>query len=176
MPVTSIGGLLLKVLFTYRTLTGNTKKIIEAMYDEVGVNKELKSWSETESLEGYELSIVGFPIEMMGPSRESKEWLANHVNGKRIALVITHGAPEEAPPLQDWLQKCQSAAKGAEIVGLFHCRGDMSEQLISGMLQSGNPQLVEWAKRSQQLPRGFPDSKALKRARAFVREIMRQEG
>ena len=80
---------------------------------------------------------------MLGPGPETKKWLADHVNGSRIVLVITHGSPDEAPPLQEWLQKCHGAAVGAEIVELFHCKGDMSEQLIAGMKQSGNPQFEE---------------------------------
>jgi flavodoxin len=136
----------MKVLFTYRTLTANTKKVIEAMYDELKVDKEIRPWNETESLEGYDLSFVGFPIEMLGQGPETQKWLANNVNVKHIALVITHGSPDEAPPLQEWLKKCRDAAKGANIIGLFHCKGDISEQLIAGMLQSGNPQYVEWAK------------------------------
>ncbi|MFX0169601.1 MAG: flavodoxin family protein [Candidatus Hodarchaeota archaeon] len=162
----------MKVLFTYRTLTGNTKKIVEAMYDEVQVEKELKSWSDTESLEGFDLTFVGFPIEMFGPSRESKDWLAKHVKDKRIVLVITHGSPADAPPLQEWLGKCRDAAKDAEIIGLFHCRGDMSEQLIAMMSNSGNPQLMEWAKQAEKAPRGFPDAKSLNEARVFARNIV----
>ena len=166
-----VGGLLMKVLFTYRTLTGNTKKVINAMYDEVQVEKELKSWDEVQSLEGYNLTFIGFPIEAMGPGTASKEWLAAHVNGKRIALVITHGSPDDAPPLQDWLQKCRDAAVGADITGLFHCQGDMSEALIEGMIKSDNPQFVEWGKRAKEAPRGFPDDSALQRARKFAQEL-----
>lgn len=165
----------MKVLVTYRTLSGNTKKVVEAIYDEIQTDKEIKTWNETESLEGYDLSFVGFPIEMFGPGPASKEWLANHVNGKRIALVITHGSPEEAPPLQEWLQKCRDAAVGAEIVGLFHCRGDMSPQLIEMMVNSDNPQLVKWGKQAKEEPRGFPDTKRLEKARKFTREILAKE-
>ncbi len=162
----------MKVLITYRTVSGNTKKVVEAMYDEIQTEKELKTWEEIETLEGYDLGFVGFPIEMFGPGPASKEWLANHVNGKRIALVITHGSPEEAPPLQEWLQKCRDAAVGAEIVGVFHCRGDMSSQLIEMMVNSDNPQFVEWGKRAKEEPRGFPDAERLEKAREFARDIM----
>jgi flavodoxin len=137
------GGFFMKVLVTYRTVSGNTKKVVEAIYDEIQTNKEIKPWAETESLEGYDLTFVGFPIEALGPGPASKEWLAEQVNGKRIALVITHGSPEEAPLLPEWLQKCRDAAVGAEIVGLFNCRGDMSPQLIDMMSKSDNPQFAE---------------------------------
>ena len=165
----------MKVLFTSRTVTGNTKKVIDAMYNEVQAEKELKSWSETESLAGYDLTFVGFPIEMLGPGPETKEWLAQYVKGQRIVLVITHGSLDDAPPLQEWLQKCRDAAASAEIVGLFHCKGDMSEQLIAGMKQSDNPQFAEWGRRAEQAPRGFPDAESLKRAAAFAAEITGKE-
>ncbi|MFX1566512.1 MAG: flavodoxin family protein [Promethearchaeota archaeon] len=162
----------MKVLFTYRTLTGNTEKVINAMYDEVQVDKELKPWSKTDSLEEYDLTFIGFPIEMLGPGPETQKWLETNVEGKQIVLVITHGSPDDAPPLQGWLQKCRDAAKGAEIVELFHCRGDMSEALIEGMIKSDNPQFAEWGKRAKEAPRGFPDADALKRAREFAQKVV----
>ncbi len=48
----------------------------------------------------------------------------------------------------------------------------MSQQLIDMMIKSDNPQLVEWGKRAQEAPRGFPDAKSLKRAREFGKEII----
>jgi hypothetical protein len=50
----------------------------------------------------------------------------------------------------------------------------MSEQLIAGILHSGNPQFIEWAKRAQEAPRGFPSSEALERARHFANEIIKK--
>jgi hypothetical protein len=144
------------------------------MYDAVQIDKELKTWDETKSLEGYDLTFVGFPIEMLGPGPKAKEWLATNVGGKRIALVITHGSPDDAVPLQEWLQKCRDAAVGADIVGLFNCRGDMSMELIKGMQQSDNPQFVEWGKRAESAPRGFPDASALQRARVFAQDIIKK--
>jgi hypothetical protein len=142
------------------------------MFDAVQFQKERKPWNDIKSLEGYDLYFVGFPIEMLGPGPESKGWLEENVNGRRIALVITHGSPDQAPPLQEWLQKCRDAAKGAEIIDLFHCQGNLSEQLIEGMLQSGNPQFVEWAKRAKDMPKGFPDEEALQLARRFAQDII----
>ncbi|MFW9934581.1 MAG: flavodoxin family protein [Candidatus Thorarchaeota archaeon] len=163
---------ILKVLFTYRTVTGNTKQVIDAMFDAVQIQKERKPWNDTISLEGHDLSFIGFPIEMFGLGLESKDWLEENVNGQRIALVITHGSPNQTPPLQEWLQKSGDAAKGADIIDLFHCQGDMSEQLIEGMLQSGNPQFVEWAKHARDIPRGFLDEEALQQARRFAQDVI----
>ena len=60
-------------------------------------------------------------------------------------------------------------------MGLFHCRGDMSPQLIEMMSKSDNPQFAEWGKRAKTEPRGFPDAKRLERAREFAREILANE-
>jgi flavodoxin len=44
-----------KVLFTYRSITGNTRKVVEAMYEEIQADKKIKTFDEAESLEGYDL-------------------------------------------------------------------------------------------------------------------------
>ena len=42
------------------------------MYNTIEVDKDIKSWSETETLEGYDITFIGFPIEMLGPSPETQ--------------------------------------------------------------------------------------------------------
>ena len=164
----------MKVLFTYRSITGNTRKIVQAMYDEIQADKEIKTFEETESLEGYDLTFVGFPIEGYGPGYAAENFLAQHVKGKRIVLVITHASDEESALLQDWLDLCRDAAEGAEIVGLFHCKGELSKQVADVMLKSADPHLVVWAKmRDDTL--GQPDASRIEKARMFAKKIMEKE-
>jgi flavodoxin len=53
----------LKVLVTYRSITGNTKKIAEAIFNEIEVEKEFKHFREVESLDDYDFVFVGYPVE-----------------------------------------------------------------------------------------------------------------
>ena len=52
---------------TYMSQTGNTKKIAEAIYDAIPQPKEIKRVEEVTSLEGYDLSFLGFPTLRFGP-------------------------------------------------------------------------------------------------------------
>jgi hypothetical protein len=53
-----------KVLFTYRSITANTRKVVEAMYEEIQADKEIKTFDETESLERYDLTFQIQPKRM----------------------------------------------------------------------------------------------------------------
>jgi flavodoxin len=161
----------IRVLVTYLTKTGNTQKIAEAIYGEITEEKELKPWDEVATFEGYDLAFVGFPIMKMGPTPDVEAFLQEHTAGRDIALFCTHAAPEDAPPLADWLEKCKCPAAKANIVGMFDCQGEMSQEIADAMTKSGVPQLVEWAK-GRGATLGQPDESRVERARAFAREVM----
>jgi flavodoxin len=160
-----------KVLVTYLTRTGNTKKIAEAIYGEITEQKDIKPWDEVMTFEGYDLAFVGFPIMNMGPTPNVERFLQEHTPGRDIALFCTHAAPEDAVPLQEWLEKCRAPAAEANIVGMFDCQGEMSQAIADALAKSGNPQAVEWAKGRDETV-GQPDESRVARARAFAREIM----
>ena len=65
----------MKTLVAYVTQSGNTRKVAEAIYGEIPGEKELKELSEVESLEGYDLAFVGFPIIAFGPEKSAREFL-----------------------------------------------------------------------------------------------------
>ena len=160
----------MKVLVTYMTQSGNTRKVAEAIYGEIKTDKEILPLQEVESLQGYDLSFIGFPIVRFGPEEAVRTFLKQHTRGKRIVLFITHAAPEESPALSQWFAPAQEAASGAELVGLFNCQGALAQPVKEFMLNSSNPQLEEWAKHDTS--QGQPDAKRLERARSFAREIM----
>jgi menaquinone-dependent protoporphyrinogen IX oxidase len=109
----------MKVLVAYMSRTGNTKKVAEAIYGAIPQPKEMKRAEDVTSLEGYDLSFLGFPMHSFGPDKPVKTFLETYVKDRAIALFITHMAPEDAPPLQGWIQKFSDAAVGANIIGIF---------------------------------------------------------
>lgn len=162
----------MRVLVTYFSRTGNTKKIAEAIYDEIQTEKEIKTLDEIESLEGYDFAFVGFPMEGYGPSEQIKEVLEKTTKGRRIALFVTHGAPEEAPNLQGWLANCRGAVAKADLVDMFDCQGRMSDAIVSYMAKSDNPEVRRWAE--MYVPNDQPDESRVERARDFARDVMKK--
>jgi len=161
----------MKVLIVYHSISGNTKKVADAIYKEIRADKEMKTLDDVKDLKGYDLSFIGFPIHAYGPSKEAREFLEKKVAGRDIALFITHSAPEDEPQVQTWLAACKMAASSANIVGFFHCRGQLAQNIKELMLKSDDPQLVAWAQRSDETL-GQPDRGRLKKAARFAKDVM----
>lgn len=163
----------MKILVTYMSQTGNTKKVAEAIFQEIKCKKEIKQMSEVNSLDGYDLAFVGLPIQAHQPAGDAKSFLEERTKGRNIALFVTHGSPEDNPEVKEWLNLCKAAAAGAKILGVFDCQGELSQVIADFMLNSGDPSLVEAAKQ-RSLTVGQPDAERLKRACNFAREMMRK--
>ena len=161
----------MKVLIAYHSVSGNTRKVAEAIYKEIRADKEMKPLSDVKDLKGYDLSFIGFPIHAYGPAKEAKDFLENKVAGKDIALFITHSAPEDEPQVQQWLAACKIAASSANIVGVFDCRGELAQNIADMMLGSKDADLITKAERRPETL-GQPDRGRLKKARKFAKEIM----
>lgn len=162
----------MKALVAYMSKTGNTKKVAEAIFGEISWEKEIKRIDDVESIEGYDVSFLGFPIHQMGPDKKEQELLKKHcVNGRNVALFITHMAPEDAPDLASWLDRFRQAASGANIVGVFDCQGQAAKSVKLFMSIAPDAKLRSWAR--QDNSKGQPDGARLDRARAFSRDVVK---
>jgi flavodoxin I len=162
-----------KTLVAYFSQTGNTKLVAETIYEEIPDTKEIKAIGELEDLEGYDLIFYGFPIQAGNPAKDAAEFLGGRGNGKRIALFITHGAPEEAERVGPWLDNSRNLISevGAELVGLFNCQCEASQDIINFLLNNDNPELQRYGKEASEA-KGLPDQARLERARGFASEII----
>ncbi len=161
----------MKVLVTYFSQTGNTRKVAQAIFDEARGAGELKEMQQVQSLDGFDLAFVGFPIQAYAPARPAADFLQKHAAGRRIALFVTHASPEDAPGVPGWLDNCRAAAAGAMLAGVFDCQGELSEQVADFMTKSKDEKLMAWAK-DRPSTIGQPDAARLDRARRWAREIL----
>ncbi len=165
----------MKVLVAYMSKTGNTKKVAEAIYGEISAEKEIKPMDDVKSTDGYALSFLGFPIHGAGLDKKASEFLQKHcISGRKVALFITHCAPEEAQELQAWLDKFRQAASGADVAGMFDCQGELNKIVKRFMSIYPNAQIREWAKKDNS--KGQPDQSRLEKARVFARNVMEKAG
>jgi flavodoxin len=163
----------MKILVAYLTKTGNTKKIAEAIFGDLAGEKVIKPIEEVESLDGYDVAFLGFPIHQMGPDKKTAKLLAKHcVNGRKVVLFITHAGPEGAPDLQPMLEKFRQAARGAELIDMFDCQGELAKGIKRIMSIMPNAQFRNWAREDNS--QGQPDQTRIDRAKAFARDMMRK--
>jgi flavodoxin len=167
------GGADVKVLVAYMSSTGNTKKIAEAIHGALTDDKEIKPISEVNEIAGYDISFLGFPTHGYGPDKKTRESLERLCkDGRKVALFVTHAAPEGEPEVAEWMAKFKQAAAGAEIVGLFNCQGELAKGVKFIMKISPNKELRSQARRDNS--KGQPDASRLEKARAFARDTMGQ--
>jgi len=151
--------------------TGNTKKVAEAIFEEIEDEKEIIPIGLVDSIDGYDITFLGFPIKQMGPDKKTKKLLNKHcVNGRDVVLFITHAAPEDAPDLAPMLDKFRQEAAKAHIVDIFDCQGELSKTVKRIMSIMPNADLRRWAKEDNSF--GQPDETRLERARVFAREVI----
>lgn len=164
----------MKILVTYKSDTGNTKKIAKAIFDEIEGEKEIVSIREVNSLNDYDFTFVGCPIIKFGAGEVFSKWLHEHVKGKRIGLFCTHGAPEFAPGVPTWIDNLKTAAidAGAEIVNFFNCQGELSQKVLNLMLSSEDPNVRRLGGFGRGETIGQPDESRIEKARDFARETM----
>jgi flavodoxin len=151
--------------------TGNTRKIAEAMYGEIESEKEIRPIDSLDTIEGYDLVFMGFPIQQMGPDKKATRLMKKHcIDNRKIALFITHAAPEDASDLSPMLDKFRDAASGANIVDMFDCQGELSKSVKRIMSIMPVANLRKWAKEDNS--QGQPDETRVNNARAFAKEVV----
>lgn len=77
--------------------------------------------------------------------------------GKKIALFVTHGAPEDFGDIQPWLAKCKEEATGANVIDMFNCQGELAQYVIDELLKSDDTQVHSWGEAGPST-RGQPDA------------------
>jgi flavodoxin len=166
----------MKILVTYGSVTGNTRKIAEAILCEINGEAEIKPFREVDSIDGYDFVFVGCPIEFFGVGKATKTWFDKHLKGMRIGLFCTHGAPEFAPGVPQWTDALKAAATdaGAEIVSFFNCQGELSQKVLDMMAADEDPYVRKLASFGRDGTIGQPDESRVEKTREFARETMKK--
>ncbi len=163
----------MKTLVTYVSTTGNTRKVAEAIFEVLPGDKQIKELDDTVSLENFDLVFFGFPVIAFGPNPQAKEYLEKNAAGLRLALFVTHAAPEDSVELQEWLDNCRGAATGAEVAGFFNCQGQLDPAVAEMLRKSDNEQLRGFGERGPSTM-GQPDEARLQRAREFAKKVLEE--
>lgn len=164
----------MNILVTYQSVTGNTRKIAEAIYGEIDGDRDIKEFLDVDSLDGYDFVFVGCPIEFFGASDVTKTWFNQHLKGKKVGLFCTHGAPEFAPGVPQWTDALKTAATeaGAEIVTFFNCQGELSQNVLDMMAADEDPFVRKLASFGRDATIGQPDESRIEKAKEYTRETL----
>jgi len=154
-----------KVLVTYFSRTGNTRKIAEAIHGALDGERDLLPMDKVMDLAHYELIFVGFPVQSHSVPYKAEEFLKSVPAGKKIALFSTHGSLPGMRLSREAIEYASVLVSKARLLGTFSCRGKVSMQALEVLSKS--PEHEAWADMAA-TANTHPDEHDVADARAFA--------
>lgn len=158
-----------KILVTYISWTGNTKKIAEAIFEALEGDKSIKTTDEVQTLDGYDLIFIGFPVHSHSVPFKTEELIKRIPKGKKIALFSTHGSLTGSRLSREALEHASILVSGSKLMGTFTCRGKVSIQAMEVLRKS--PEHKAWVDMAASA-QTHPDESDLEDARSFAKWIL----
>ncbi len=160
---------MMKILVTYLSQTGNTKKIADAIFESLEGDKTIKPMDEVQEIEGYSLIFIGFPVHSHSVPYKIESLLQKMPQGKKIALFSTHGSLPGGHLAREALEHAAVIASKAKVLGTFSCRGKVYMAALEVLSKS--PEHKAWAEMAPS-SQTHPDEADLEDARSFAQWII----
>lgn len=158
-----------KILVTYFSLTGNTRKIAETIYKNVGGEKTLKPADEVQEVDEYDLVFIGFPVHSHSVPFKIESLLEKIPRGKKVAFFSTHGSHTGSRLSREAIEHAVVLAAKGKIIGTFSCRGKVSPAALEKLKKS--PEHKAWTEMAVSA-QTHPDKYDLEDAKAFAKWVM----
>ncbi len=150
--------------------TGNTKKIAEAIYDEIAGEKDIKDIKDVSSFDGYDLVFAGFPILQFNVPPQVSTFVSENAAGKNIAFFMTHGVPEGFEAIKSWTGSLDDVAAAGKLLGTFECQGEIAQNVLDMLEKSDDPEMKAFAELGPGA-KGQPDDAHVQKAKKFAKDI-----
>lgn len=164
----------MKILVTYSSKTGNTKRLAEGIYEGLkDQEKELCPMKEVSDLDKYDVVLAGYWVDKGGPNQEAVEFLKK-LNGKKVGIFATLAFWPDSEHGFTSLQEGEKLVKEKNhIIGKFICQGKLDEKVIEMFekMPEGNPHRPTPEKRKRyKISANHPSSADLAAAAELFRE------
>ena len=180
----------MKILITYFSETGNTKKVAEAIAGAVETAAQEVVVSSLQdanpaSLQGFDLVFVGSTCHSSDIAAPVKQWLDRIPSEatSNLAGFVTHsatmpeGAAWEKQMYERWAGRCLGsfehacANKGFRFLGFFHCQGAPSPEIEVFIRTNIVPDDAQWNTYINEV-RQHPTSADLEAAKEFAEKVL----
>jgi flavodoxin len=163
-------------LVAYYSLTGNTKKIAEAIFEALPHPKTIMPVTQVQGMDEYDLIFTGFPVQSHSVPYKAEKFLQSIPKGKKIALFSTHGSLTGSRLSREAIEHAVVVSSQAKLISTFSCRGKVSPQALEVLSRS--PEHEAWVDMAASAST-HPNEHDLEEARAFARWVLtlgRQRG
>ena len=158
-------------LVTYYSVSGNTKKLAEAVFDVLPGSRQILEMSDVRDAGDFDVVFAGFPIHEFGPARPAKKLFCEILHNKKVALFATHAMPKGSPFFERQMEPCRSMIGDNTLLGFYSCRGELSASAAEKMIHTQDEILKKFgAMREQTI--GHPDREEIAEAEEFANRII----
>lgn len=170
----------MKALVTYFSQTGNTKKVGQAIYEEIllGGQADFKPLEDVENqpIKGYDLLVIGAPIHSGGLPARVMDFLGklDDSPGFKMAAFVTHmSTVYQKENFEKGIAAYRQAAsdKGITFLGTFDCQGKLADAMQPRVQKALNMPDDVWKAKMDETNK-HPDADDLAKAKAFARGIL----
>ncbi|MGX7112193.1 flavodoxin family protein [Gemella cuniculi] len=175
----------MKILLAYSSKTKNTKKVAEAIYEEIknlaDVNFINIKKQKVKLQENYDLYILGAWTDKTNANKNMQNFIdTQEIKNKNVALFLTCGVPREHYHADDSINNYIKFMKerNNKILKTFVCQGKIDPKILivfkvlswkdPNFIHKVTPDLVEMVKESK----SHPDAKDLADAKKCFREFL----
>lgn len=157
------------ILVTYFSLTGNTRKVAEAIYETLPDLKTIRPISEVSDVGEYGLLFIGFPVHSHSVPVKVEKFITSLPPGKKIALFCTHGSLTGSRLSREAIEHAVVLASRTRVISTFSCRGKVSAEALDVLSRS--PEHEAWADMAASA-NTHPNEHDLAEAREFARWVL----
>lgn len=168
----------MKTLVIYSSLTGNTKKVAEAMAEVMPECTVLPVEEAPASVQEYDLVAVGYWVDKGMPDGKTRSWLGG-VENARLAFFGTLGAWPDSDHAKECMAHGEKLAlepeRGNTVLGSWLCQGRIDPRILEVMAKmAGNihPMTEERRARIAEAAK-HPDDDDCRRAQDFIRRMLK---
>lgn len=163
----------MKALVVYSSLTGNTRKVAEAVAAVLPGCDLVPVAKAPESVEQYDLVAVGYWVDKGMPDKKTLAWLEG-VKDARLAFFGTLGAWPDSDHARECMARGEAAAtdpdRGNTVLGSWLCQGKVDPRVLEVMAKMAadvHPMTPERRARIEEAAK-HPDDDDCRRAQEFI--------
>ncbi|WP_310605589.1 flavodoxin family protein [Anaerosporobacter sp.] len=152
----------MKVLVTYSSKTGNTKKLAEGIFAGIEVEeKVIMPMSEVTNIDEFDTVLVGYWVDKAAPNAEAAKFMES-LSGKKVGIFATLAFWPDSD--HAWQSLCNGEAIVKEnntVIGKYICQGKLDEKIIAMFekMPADNPHAVTEEKRKRyEISKNHPTS------------------
>ena len=126
----------MKILIVYSSITGNTRKVAETIFDILPESKELFSVEDAPSPDLYDFIAVGFWVNRGMADEKAQEYM-KRIKGKKVGVFATLGAYPNSSHAREVLNWAREILDGNNVLGEFICQGKIDPDILDKMPKDG---------------------------------------